>query len=148
MRELKTYLTRRRRFCRDPTIFRVAVRLDHTASSLRASGAMRGWTSSCPMGRADRGAADGLYPCRPGGFLWYVAHDRYGSPRTPTTAEPSERASGTSGRDHRVRGTPGERLVHVHYEVHVNGVASNPLQYAVDTSGASLAGVTQADNSS
>ena len=37
---------------------------------------------------------------------------------------------------------------HVHYEVHVNGVASDPVRYAVDTSGASLAGVTQADNSS
>ena len=37
---------------------------------------------------------------------------------------------------------------HVHYEVHVNGVASNPLRYAVDTPNASFAGLTQADNPS
>lgn len=37
---------------------------------------------------------------------------------------------------------------HVHYEVHVNGVAANPLTYAVDPSSASFAGVAKADNPS
>jgi len=34
---------------------------------------------------------------------------------------------------------------HVHYEVHVNGVISNPLKYAVDTSGTRLAGDTETE---
>jgi murein DD-endopeptidase MepM/ murein hydrolase activator NlpD len=34
---------------------------------------------------------------------------------------------------------------HVHYEVHVNGVISNPMKYMVDTSGTRLAGDAEAE---
>jgi murein DD-endopeptidase MepM/ murein hydrolase activator NlpD len=37
---------------------------------------------------------------------------------------------------------------HVHYEVHVNGVISNPLKYAVETSGVKFASDVEAENPS
>jgi murein DD-endopeptidase MepM/ murein hydrolase activator NlpD len=37
---------------------------------------------------------------------------------------------------------------HVHYEVHVDGVISNPLKYAIDTSGIKFAGDAEPDSSS
>jgi murein DD-endopeptidase MepM/ murein hydrolase activator NlpD len=37
---------------------------------------------------------------------------------------------------------------HVHYEVHVEGVISNPLKYAIDTSGIKFAGDVEPDSSS
>ena len=37
---------------------------------------------------------------------------------------------------------------HVHYEVHLDGVASNPMKYAVDNTGITFAVATEADSSS